>query len=176
MTARRAAAVLVAVAATAAVAWLSRLPSEFGSSGDRNATIRLSWRAAGVPVEDCRTRTEKELAALPVHMRSPQECTRALAPFELAVALGGNPVVRDTVFPKGARGDRPVYVFRDLPAAAGRVPISITFEALAGEEAQADEAPTRYAWDGVVEVAAGHVALVTLDGEGKLVVRTSGMR
>ena len=174
MIARRAAAVFVAVAATAGVAWLSRLPSDFG--GGAGATIRLSWRAAGVPVEDCRTRTDEELAALPVHMRSPQECTRALAPFELAVALGGQPVVRDTVFPKGARGDRPVYVFRDLPAAAGRVPLSITFEALPGQEAQPGDAPTRYAWDGVVEVASGHVALVTLDGEGKLVVRTPEVR
>lgn len=174
MIARRAAAVFVAVAATAGVAWLSRLPSDFGGGAD--ATIRLSWRAAGVPVENCRTRTEEELAALPAHMRSPRECTRALAPFELAVALDGSPVVHDTVFPKGARGDRPVYVFRDLPTKAGRAPLSIRFEALAGEEAQADEAPTRYAWDGVVEVASGHVALVTLDGEGSLVVRTPDVR
>lgn len=174
MTARRAVAVLVAVASTAGVAWLSRLPSEFGGAAD--ATIRLSWRAAGVPVEDCRTRTDEELAALPAHMRSPQECTRALAPFELAVSLGGQPVVRDTVFPKGARGDRPVYVFRDLPAKAGRTPLSIRFEALAGEDAQPGDAPIRYAWDGVVEVASGHVALVTLDGEGKLVVRRPSMQ
>lgn len=174
MIARRTGAALVAIAGAGAVAWLSRAPSEFGAGAE--ATIRLSWRAEGVPVEDCRTRAPEELAALPVHMRSPRECTRTVAPFELAVAVGGRPVVRDTLFPGGARSDRPIYVFRDLSTRAGRVPLSVTFEAVPGQEAgPGDGGANRYAWNGVVEVASGHVALVTLDAEAKLVVRTPGV-
>lgn len=171
MIARRAVAALAAIAGAGGIAWLSRAPSAFGGGAD--ATIRLSWRAEGVPVEECRTRTQEELAALPVHMRSPRECTRAFAPFELAVAIDGRPVVRDTVFPGGARGDRPIYVFRDLSTKPGRVLLSVSFAAVPGAGSASADA-NRYAWDGVVEVASGRVALVTLDGDGKLVARTSG--
>lgn len=166
---RRAAAALVAVAMTAAVAWLSRVPSQLG--GGAAAVIRLSWRVAGVSVEACRTRTAEELAALPAHMRSPQECQRGLAPFALDVAVGGRPVVRDTVFPKGARSDRPVYVHRDLPMQAGRAALSVRFEAvLTQDSGPADDDAPRYAWDGEVDLAPGDVALLTLD-DGRLALR-----
>ena len=165
MIVRRAAAALLAIAMTGGIAWLSRAPLDFGSGAE--ARIRLSWRVAGIPIEACRTRTEEELAALPVHMRSPEECTRTLAPFALDVAVGGRSVVRDTVFPKGARGDRPLYVFRDLPAEAGRVALSVRFEAVS-----ASEGGTRYAWDGEVELEPGDVALLTLNSTGNLELRT----
>lgn len=175
MILRRAAAVLLAVALTAGVAWLSRAPTEFGSGA--NAVIRLSWRVAGVPVEACRTRTEEELAALPVHMRSPRECSRALAPFALDVALDGRAVVRDTVFPKGARADRPVYVYRDLPVSPGRAALSVQFEAVLGHGVQpGDSTATRYAWDGELDLDAGDVALLTASGPGRLTLRTAKTR
>jgi len=174
LIARRAAAVLLAMAMTGGVAWLSRAPSNVG--GDADAVIRLSWRVAGVPVEACRTRTDEELATLPVHMRSSQECTRTLAPFALNVAVDGATVVRDTVFPKGVRGDRPVYVFRDLPAKAGRMALSVRFEAVLAADAEpADGGVARYAWDGEVDLALGDVALLTLDGTESLTLRTHGV-
>lgn len=172
MILRRAAAVLLAVGLTGGVAWLSRVPTEFGGGDD--AVIRLSWRVASVPVEACRTRTEEELAALPVHMRSPRECTRALAPFALDVALDGRAVVSDTVFPKGMRGDRPVYVYHDLPASPGRVALSVRFEAVLSQGARpSDGTATRYAWDGELDLDAGEVALLTASGPGRLTLRTA---
>ncbi len=173
MIVRRAAAALLAIAMTGGVAWLSRVPTDFGGGG---ALIRLSWRIAGVPVEACRTRTDEELAALPVHMRNPQECTRTLAPFALDVAVDGRPVVRDTVFPKGVRSDRPVYVFRDLPAKPGRMALSVRFEAVLAADAEpGDGVVARYAWDGEIDLAVGDVALLTLDGAGSLTLRTQGL-
>lgn len=172
MILRRAVAVLLAVALTGGVAWLSRVPTGFGGGAD--AVIRLSWRVEGVPVEACRTRTEEELAALPIHMRSPRECTRALAPFALEVTLDGRTVVRDTVFPKGVRGDRPVYVYRELPVPPGRVALSVRFEAVLDPGAQpSDSTATRYAWDGEVELDAGDMALLTSSGPGRLALRTA---
>ncbi len=168
MTVRRAAAALLAIAATTGIAWLSTAPTDF--LGDAGAAVRLSWRVDGVPVEACRTRTEEELAALPVHMRSPLECERTLAPFALDVDLGGRPVVRDTVFPRGVRGDRPLYVFRDFPVAPGRTAVSVRFEALAADGAEG--VPTRYRWNGEVQLNSGDVALVTMGEDGQLELRT----
>lgn len=172
MTIRAAAAALLAAAMTAGVAWLSRVPSDFGN-GD-GAVVRLSWRVGGVPVEACRVRTEEELAPVPVHMRSPRECTSGGAPFALDVAIDGRTVVRDTVFPKGARGDGPVYVFRDLPAEAGRIALSVRFHAVLGEDAEpAEGVASLYAWEGEVELEPAGVALLTVDGSGNLALRTT---
>lgn len=175
MTGHRVLAAFVAIAMTGGVAWLSQAPTDLGGN---DAVIRLSWRIAGVHVEACRTRTEDELAALPVHMRNPRECTRALAPFALDVTVGGRAVVRDTVFPRGMRGDRPVYVLRDLPAEPGPVALSVRFEAVLAEgAAPPDGVPTRYAWNGEISLASGDVALLTLDGAGKnLVLRRPKVR
>lgn len=168
MTARRAGAALLAIAMTGGVAWLSRAPMDFGAD---DPIVRLSWRVAGVPVEACRTRTDEELATLPVHMRSPRECTRALAPFALDVAVDGRPVVRDTLFPKGMRGDRPVHVLRDLSAEAGVVALSVRFEAVLAEDAETPGGvPTGYVWHGEINLASGDMALLTLDGAGEHLV------
>jgi len=169
VTVRRAAAAVLAVAMASAVAFLSRVPSEFGRA---DALIRLSWRAASASVEACRVRSAQELEALPVHMRNPRECIRTPVPFALDVSVGGRAVVRDTVFPKGARGDQPVYVFRNLPVEAGRVALSVRFEPVPPEAADSpDPVSAPVAWEGEVELAAGDVALVTMDEGGALVLR-----
>ncbi len=94
-------------------------------------------------------------------------------PFELSVRLGTDPVVRDTVFPGGIRGDRPVYVFRDLPTGIGRSALSVRFDAVLPEGAEpGGDHITSYAWDGEVELGPGEVALLTLVDEGVFVLRT----
>lgn len=198
MTVRRTAAAVLAVAIASAVAFLSRVPSEFGAA---DALIRLSWRAEGASVEACRVRTAEELEALPVHMRSPRDCTRTPVPFALHVSVGGRPIVRDTVFPRGARGDQPVYVFRDLPIEAGRSALSVRFEPVPPEAADSPDqasaagaaavvpapaaaassatptpAAASAAWEGEVELAAGEVALVTMDESGALFLRLPARR
>ncbi|HSH75918.1 MAG TPA: hypothetical protein VLA09_09575, partial [Longimicrobiales bacterium] len=82
----------VAVSAALAIAWLSRAPTRY--AGEDDALLRLSWRLAGVRVEECRRRTEEELAALAPHMRTPEVCTGSIASYELRVALDGTEVVR----------------------------------------------------------------------------------
>lgn len=57
----------------------SRARFELEASGD--AAIRLSWRAVGRPVEQCRTPSAEELAQLPVHMRRSEICERRLSAF-----------------------------------------------------------------------------------------------
>lgn len=176
---RLALAALVAIAATWATAGLSRIP--WSPAGTPAGTVlRLSWRVDGVRLEACRTRTEEELAALPAHMRSPQECTRTRAPFALDVVLRGEAVVRDTVFPGGVRQDRPIYVFRDIAADAGPAALSVRFDAVLPEDPQDstdgarsfEGVRTSYGWEGDIELTDGEILLVTLDDEGTLVLKT----
>lgn len=166
-------AVLLAAAVTGGVAWLSRVPSDFAAGDRERATVRLSWRVDGVRAEACRTRSEEELAELPPHMRSPRTCARTLVPFELSARLGTDLVLRDTVFPGGIRGDRPIYVFRELSAAPGRSTLSVRFDAVlpVGVESRGDRV-TSYAWDGEIELGPGEVALLTLVDGGAFALRT----
>lgn len=162
----------LAVVMTFAVAWLSRVPTDF--AGDADALIRLSWRVDGVTVQACETLSEEELAKRPIHMRNPQACIGTIAPFELVATLGGQTIVHDTISPGGIRGDRPIYVFRDTPVIPGRSVLSVRFEAVVPEGAELDGAVTLLTWEGEIELAPGDVALLTMDDHGAFVLRTPG--
>jgi len=151
------------------VAWLSSTPTTYASAED--ATLRLSWRALGVRIEECRRRTEEELENLAPHMRTPEVCSGRSAEYELRVDLDGAKAIRDTVRPGGARGDRPLYVYYDLPVRPGRHLLAVDFRALVPEAAEVSEGATRFLLEEEVDVAPTEVALVTLDGDGSRLVR-----
>jgi hypothetical protein len=133
----------------------SRLRFEIETRGD--AAIRLSWRAVGRPVEQCRVPSAEELAKLPVHMRRSEICERRLAAFRLEVALDGVPTIDERIAAEGAQHDRPAYVLRELRVAPGAHRISVRF---ASEDAAS--APP-LALDAQIELASREVALVTED-------------
>lgn len=170
MTTARVVGAVLAVVMTVGTAWMSRLPIDFGR--DAESLLRLSWRVDGVTVEACRTLSEEELANLPVHMRNPEACIGTIAPFTLSAVLDGESVVADTVFPGGARGDRPIYVLRDLPLSPGRRTLEVRFNAVIPDGADVEGATTGYVWEGVVELEAGDIALLTLDDRGEFTLRT----
>src|SRR5690606_5782376 len=64
--------VVVSALATASLGWLARAP--YHPPGSDTGLLRLSWRLRGEKVESCRPRTQAELDALPVHMRTPEVC------------------------------------------------------------------------------------------------------
>lgn len=163
---KRATAAALAVAATLATAWLSRVPVAFSEAGD--ALLRLSWRMDGVTAEACRERTPEELERLAVHMRNPRACIGHIAPYAISLVVDGVEVVVDTAHPAGARGDRPIYVFADAPVAPGALRVAVDVRAIlpAGVTPEAD-AVTRLVWEGSVDVGAREVALITLDGTGR---------
>ena len=160
-------ATAVAVGGALAIAWGSQAPTKYARADD--ALLRLSWRMNGVRVEECRERTPEELEALAPHMRTPEVCVGGGASYALAVAVDGTTVLEDTIAAGGARGDRPIYVHRELAVAPGRRGVRVTFEPVlpAGFD---DAGMPMHRFDEVVSVAPTTVLLIGLDdGSGRLV-------
>lgn len=160
---------LFAGACLTVIAGLSRVP--IGGAEPDEAVLRLSWRTLAVRVEECRRRTEEELAALAEHMRTPEVCTGGGADYELRVEVDQVELVRDTLVPAGARRDRPVFVFRDVDLAPGRYRVDVQFRALVPEGYEPENGgPLEYAWMGDVEVGSREIGLITLDPSGRTLV------
>jgi hypothetical protein len=165
---RAAAAVLVTAMLLVGTALLSNLP--YGSD-PVEAAIRLSWRVRGERIEACRRLTPEEMAALPVHMRREEVCEGRIAPYHLTVELDGRVIEDVMVRPAGARGDRPVYVYRDYAVPPGEHPLRVIFRL----EDEAAETPPLI-FDGTLRLAAGEVALLTIDAtQNRFVVRGAGL-
>lgn len=145
---------------------LTRAP--YTPAGAAEARLRLSWRMNVSGTERCRTRTRAELDELPVHMRTPQVCEQQDASYLLVTVIDS--AAPDTVHlvRGGVKGDRPLFVLeeRALPVGTHRVRVAL--------ERTGDSAPPAVlaSLDAKIELAAGSVALVTLDGDGRsLIVR-----
>ena len=151
----------LALALALGVAWLSQAPTTYARDDD--ALLRLSWRVAGLRVEECRPRTVEELEALAPHMRTPEVCVGGGADYELLVELDGAAVVHDTIRAGGARGDRPIYVYRDIDLSPGRYALRVAFGALLPEGFAVDGARLTHAFDGQVDVTPTEVVLIALD-------------
>jgi hypothetical protein len=158
----RAGATFVGLALTAGLVAGSQLPW-LAYPGDA-ARIRLSWRTVSEPVSECRQATPEELEALPLHMRMQTICERRHAPFRLVVRVDGV-LVRDALLePAGASGDRPLYVFEELPVPPGAHRLLVEFS----EQRSTEDVPSRaFRLDAGIELAALDVALVTLDASGE---------
>lgn len=134
----RIAAVATAALAAVAIGAASRAP--WVASPAERALLRLSWRAPSEIAEQCRPLSAEEKADLPVHMQVPEVCETRAIPYLLEVRIDGATLVADTIHGAGAREDRPVTVFRDIPLAVGSRAIDIAFRPLvAGELRDRDE-------------------------------------
>lgn len=122
---RRVSGLLLAAAVTAGVAELSRVP--YAPAARSASLLRLSWVIRSQRVEDCRRVTAEELARQPIHMRRTEVCEGRVLPYHLRVEVDGRSVISDTVRAAGARGDRPIYVFQEVPLEPGRHRIHVQF-------------------------------------------------
>jgi hypothetical protein len=171
------------------IAALARAPYSPPVTGD--AVLRLAWRTNTLVREICRPRTPAELEALPVHMRTPEECTRERSEYRLVVAIDGERPDTLRVAGGGLRGDRPVFVMQERLLPAGEHDVRVTFapwtdhdDALLGPDtatvfgvdttdALRLSASAALRLDTSLLFVRGHVHLVTLDTEGRrLVVRS----
>ena len=162
--------VVVSAIALSALGWLTRAPYD-PLDGDR-ALLRLSWRFRPEPSETCRPRTQAELDQLPVHMRTPEICTPQPVVYRVIRSIDDSRPDTIPVLRGGLKHDRPVYVLLDtaLVPATYRIRVSLTRER--------DGAPPELVLqplDTVLEMKAGEVRLVTLNGGGRVfVVREPG--
>lgn len=176
--ARTAAAILVALA-TLLLGAASRAP--WSASADDGALLRLSWRAQSEATEECRPLTEQEKADLPVHMQVPEVCETRSVPYLLQVRIDGSEVLADTVYGAGAREDRPISVFREIPLAAGRHAVAIAFAPIpvVGSRRADDEEEDlpeieSLKYSATIDLKGREVALITVDPERAALVRVSG--
>jgi hypothetical protein len=162
----------LALAAGAGIAALSQLP--YAPPAAEEAVLRLSWRAVGERVEECRRLSEEERAALPVHMRREEVCEGRLLPSHLWVEVGGRVVVDDTVRPAGARGDRPIFVFREVRLPPGEHAVRVRFS----REDRGGDAPTPPLLElaDTFALGAAEVALVTFDADRRVLVARTPAR
>lgn len=126
MSARaRVAGGIVAALAALLLGAASRAPWTASPRGE--ALLRLSWRAQSEVAERCRPLTEEEKADLPVHMQVPEICETRAIPYRLEVRVDGATVLSETIHGAGARADRPISVFREIPLAAGSHDVRVAF-------------------------------------------------
>lgn len=151
---RHVAAFAVALAMTVGLAWLARAP--FSPPGGEAAVLRLSWRMTVTAKENCRPRTQAELDALPVHMRTPEVCTRDDASYILVSRIDELPPDTSHLIRGGVKGDRPLFVLEDRTLEPGRHRVRIQLERTT---AQASELLA--AIDSTLMLDAGRVQLIS---------------
>lgn len=173
--------VVVAAVLTVALVGLSRLPWAPGVEGD--AVLRLAWRFRSTLVDECRRVSPAELAKLPVHMRREVSCERRLTPYAVLVTIDGAVTLDDTVHARGARADRPLSLFQELPLAPGRHALRVSFAPVMapaegdaggndGEQERETVVPPTLVLDTTVTVEPRRVVLVTIDeARGVLTLR-----
>lgn len=175
----RAIGLIVALVVTLAIAWVSNLSIAPPRSGD--ALLRLSWSARPERVETCRAQSPEALAKLPAHMRQDVICEGVSAEYRLEVLRNGAVLADETVRGGGIRHDRPVYVFREIPQAAGDAAITVRFSRTDAAPAttpsasgQIPDLPRSVTFERRLHFEAGAVILVTYDAERRQLVGVGG--
>ena len=154
--------VITSAAFLVLIGWGSRIA--LPAASDQYGMLRLSWRVRPERIETCRDRTQAELDALPVHMRTPRICEARSTPYRLIVRIDDGRPDTTLMVGAGARQDRPIYVLRDSLLAAGRHRIHVSFE-------RADTHHKKgLRFKDKVTFVAGQIVLLTLSEDGKSLV------
>ena len=156
----RIAGLVTAAAVMAGLLWASNAPMT--AHGSDAAVLRLAWSARPERIEECRQRSDEELANLPQHMRQPLACEGTTAEYRLRVRIDGSLVTDRIVHGGGLRRDRRLYVFEEVALPPGEAEIDIRFDRV--ESAQPAN-PADAADDGRLE----HHESVPPGGRGEFV-------
>lgn len=87
------------------------------------ALIKLSF-AHGANKEECRRRTDEELARLAANMRRPLVCARERLPVTVELLLDGEPLYHAVLPPTGLAGDGPSRTYQRFAVSPGRHELS----------------------------------------------------
>ncbi len=160
-SARIAAAALMTTLAVLSIGWLARAPYDPPASS--GALLRLSWRFRPEPSATCRPRSQAELDALPVHMRTPEVCESEPVVYHAIRRIEDGPADTIRVLRGGIKQDRPVYVLLDTALVPGSYRVRVH---LVRERTGAAQEPVLAPLDTVLQIGPGAIGLVTIDGAG----------
>jgi hypothetical protein len=129
--ARAALGIGLAILVTLGVSGVSRVPTPIHAEDE--AVIRLSWRLTGASRTTCRPISQEAQSELPVHMRRLEECDERPPEYRLLVRLEGEVIEDRVIRGRGARGDRPLVVYREIPIRPGPAHLEIEFVPVADD-------------------------------------------
>ena len=148
---------LVTLGMAVGVAASSRIP--YAQPGHDIALLRLSWRYRGEKIQSCRRLSQKELDALPIHMRTPEVCTTRLLQYQLQLQVDDAQPDVLRFQPAGAKGDRPIFVYYGKALNPGVHRVRVEFAPVGEPDAQ--KHALRY--EGDLTARRGYVNLISLE-------------
>ena len=155
---------------------------QMASHPTREALLRLAWSARPERVEDCRQRSDAELAQLPQHMRQAVVCEGTTAEYRLQVRVGGTLAVDRVVYGGGLRHDRRLYILEELPVPPGETSVEVHFDRLGSggssagpaRAARVESVPPHLSFERHVLFSPRQVVLITYSGDTESLVSLSG--
>jgi hypothetical protein len=130
------------------------------------ALLRLSLLHPGAFLHDCRTRTPEELAKLPAHMRTAQDCPRERSPVHVRVTLDGTRIIDEQFAPSGLARDGAAAAYRRLAIPAGPHRLSVAVND------DARHADVFHTGERSLQLVPGQVVLIDFDPRrGGVVIR-----
>ena len=109
--------VVLAVAALI-VGYFSTSPA-YRSLPEGKAMIKLSFAHSGERVEDCRTRTDAEMADQAPNMRRRRDCPRERVPLVIDLTMDGELLHHSILEPTGLSRDLPANVYETFVVSTG---------------------------------------------------------
>jgi hypothetical protein len=150
--------------------WASTAP--FTVHDSNAAVMRLAWSARPERVEECRQRSNEELAKLPQHMRQRIVCDGVSAQYRLTVLYDGVAVSDLLLHGGGLRQDRRLYVFHEVQLRPGDARIEVRFDRQGGEtpatvsaESRGETVPPHLLLEQRLRIRPREVVLVTYSPE-----------
>ncbi len=165
--ARAAFGIGLAILVTLGVSGISRVPTPIHAEDE--AVLRLSWRLTGASRATCRPISQEEQSELPVHMRRLEECDERPPEYRLMVRLDADVIEDRVIRGRGARGDRPLVVYGEIPMRPGPAQLEVEFVPVV-----ADPELPALRFQGAVDVRSRGVVLITLDPDSRTLSARTG--
>ncbi|MBF0159818.1 MAG: hypothetical protein HQL58_09855 [Magnetococcales bacterium] len=81
--------------------------------------IKLAFKHAGAPVEECHKRTPEELQKLPPNMRAALSCSRERSPITIDILMDDQVITSHTFRPPGIHKDGSTFVYGKFSVPSG---------------------------------------------------------
>ncbi len=122
--------------------------------------LRLSFSHPGKIGAACRQRSAEEMAKLPPHLRTAEDCQRGRSPVSVRIVLDGRTLLERSVAPAGLSHDGASSAYWRTPLPVGEHRLQVAFR-----DDQREGAPV-YEKDTTLQVAEGQIVLIDFRADG----------